>query len=129
MGSRSNLNQRGISLIGFIFLLCIAAVIGVLGLKTVPTVVEYFSVKKAMIQAQQRGSDPAEIRRAFDQQATVSYITSIQGKDLRIQQNDGGYDVSFAYEKVIPLMGPASLLLEYDGTTATQRTAQKRVIP
>lgn len=128
MGSRSKINQRGISLVSFIFLLGIAAVIGVLGLKTVPTVVEYFSIKKAMVQAKQRGSDPAEIRRSFDQQASVGYITSLSGKDLRIQQSDTGYEVSFAYEKVIPLMGPASLLLEYEGTT-DNRAAQKRPIP
>ncbi len=129
MGSRSKLNQRGISLISFIFLLCIVAVLGVLGLKTVPTVVEYFSIKKAMVQAKQKGGDPAEIRQAFDQQAAIGYITSIKGKDLHIQQGNGGYEVSFSYEKVIPLAGPASLLLEYEGTTANQSVAPKRAIP
>lgn len=128
MGSRSNLNQRGMSLISFIILLGIVGMLGVLGLKTVPTVFEYFSIKKAVAYAKQHGNDPIEIRQTFDQQATVSYITSLRGKDLQIQQGNGGYEVSFSYEKVIPLVGPASLLLEYEGGTERQ-AAPTRAIP
>lgn len=128
MGSRSKLKQRGISLVGFVFLLGIGAVVGVLALKTVPIVVEYFSIKKAIVQAKQAGGDPIEIRRAFDRQAEVGYITSLKGRDLQILPNEGGYEVSFSYEKVIPLVGPASLLLEYQGSTdkrAGQRDASR----
>lgn len=124
MGSRSKLKQRGMSLVGFIFLLAIAAVIGVIAMRTVPTVVEYFSIKKAIVQAKQAGNTPAEIRSAFDRQAQVGYISTVSGRDLSIVQMDGGYEVSFAYEKVIPLAGPASLLLEYEGST-DGRVAQR----
>jgi hypothetical protein len=37
---------------------------------------------------------------------------------LTIEREDGGLEVSFAYDKKIPLVGPASLLLEYTGTTS-----------
>jgi Tfp pilus assembly protein PilE len=124
MGSRSKLKQRGVSLVGFIFLLAIAAVLGVLALRTVPSVVEYFSIKKAIVHAKQAGSSPTEIRRAFDRQAQAGYITTVSGKDLHIVQADGGFEVGFAYEKVIPLVGPASLLLEYEGST-DERVAQR----
>lgn len=117
MGSRSKIKQSGLSLVGFIFLLAIGGVMAVVGMKVVPTVAEYFSVKKAVVQAQSAGENPLEIRRAFDRQAEVSYITSVSGKDLSITQNDGIYEVRFTYEKVIPLFGPASLLLEYEGST------------
>lgn len=124
MGSRSKLKQRGISLVGFIFLLALVAALGVIAMRTVPSVVEYFSIKKAIVQAKQAGSSPMEIRRAFDKQAQVGYITTLSGKDLSIVQMDGGYEVGFAYEKVIPLVGPASLLLEYEGST-DERVAQR----
>lgn len=117
MGSRSKIEQSGLSLVGFIFLLAIGGVLAVVGMRVVPTVAEYFSVKKAIVQAQSSGENPMEIRRAFDRQAEVGYITSVSGKDLSITQNNGVYEVGFAYEKVIPLFGPASLLLEYEGST------------
>jgi hypothetical protein len=48
----------------------------------------------------------------------ASYISSINSRDLIIEKIDGQTEISFAYEKKIPLVGPASLLLEYEGTTA-----------
>lgn len=128
MGLRSKIREGGMSLAGFIFLLMILGVIGVLAMKVVPTVSEYFSVKKAIVEAKNRGATPVEIRQAFDRQADVGYITSVSGRDLNIIQQNGGYEVSFAYEKVIPLGGPASLLIEYEGSTANG-TAQRRAVP
>jgi hypothetical protein len=58
------------------------------------------------------------VRNAFDRNAGVSYIDSITGKDLEIVKNGDGFDVSFAYQKVIPLVGPTSLLIDYEGSTA-----------
>ena len=55
---------------------------------------------------------------AFDKSAEVNYISSIHGSDLLIEREEGGLEVSFAYDKKIPLVGPASLLLEYTGTTS-----------
>lgn len=117
MGSRSKIDQGGLSLVGFIFVLAVLGGLAVLAMKVVPTVAEYFSVKKAVVQAKDNGGNPAEIRRAFDRQAEVGYITSISGKDLEIVQKEGSFEVGFSYEKVIPLFGPASLLLEYQGST------------
>jgi len=110
--------QRGISLFGLIFSLGIIVLLAMLGMKVVPTVIEYASVKKAIGYAKQNGATKNEILSAFDKQAEVSYITSISGKDLQIISNNGEVEVSFSYEKKIPLFGPASLLLEYQGTTA-----------
>jgi hypothetical protein len=59
------------------------------------------------------------MQKAFDASATVGYISAINGKDLIISRGENGEtEISFAYEKKIPLVGPASLLLEYEGSTA-----------
>ena len=100
--------------------------VGVFGLKVVPTVLEYQAIKSAVLAASKDGSNPREIQASFDKRATIAYIESITGKDLVIVRNGNEFDVSFAYDKKIPLVGPASLLLEYEGTTAT--TAKKKVI-
>lgn len=116
--------QRGITLVGLIFVMAVLGAIGVLGLKVVPTVVEYYSIKKAVASARTAGSTAPEIRAAFDRQTDVGYIDSISGKDLEISKNGDQIEISFAYPKKIPLFGPASLLIEYAGSTA-RSTAQK----
>jgi hypothetical protein len=128
MKSRSNQKQMGVSLTGLIFILAILGALAVLAMKIVPTVTEFMAIKKAIVTAKSAGSTPAEVRSSFDKQADVGYIDSISGKDLEIVPQNGVMEVSFAYEKRIPLVGPASLLLDYQGSTAPKRSAKTKSI-
>jgi hypothetical protein len=110
--------QQGISLVGLIVVLAALGFVLMLGLKIVPTYMEYRAIKNAIVTAKATGGGVIEIQKSFDASATASYISSISGRDLIIEKNNGETDISFAYEKKIPLVGPASLLLEYEGTTA-----------
>ncbi|MFZ6820138.1 DUF4845 domain-containing protein [Undibacterium sp. Ji22W] len=119
--------SRGMSLVGLIFVLGILAVLVLLASKIAPTAIEYMSIKKAIQTAKLTGGGSAkDIQQAFNKQADVGYITSISGRDLVIDKSETGFEVSFFYTKKIPLFGPASLLLEYQGTTAKTPTAQKK---
>jgi hypothetical protein len=120
------LKQKGISLIGLIFGLAIVGSIVLLGLKVVPTIAEYRSIKNAISVAKGSSTNPGDIRATFDKQAEVGYIESIKGKDLIIDKNGDDVEVSFSYEKKIPLVGPASLLLEYEGTTGNGSVKKAR---
>lgn len=124
MHHRTPHGQRGLSLVGLIFILAIVAMIAVLGMKIVPTAVEYNSIRKAIVSAKASGSTVHEIQAAFDRQAMAGYIDAITGKDLEISKIGNEIEVSFGYQKKIPLFGPASLLIEYAGTTA-KSTATK----
>jgi len=117
-GATSAKKCQGLSLVGFIFVIALVAFVAVLGMKVVPSVVEYSSIKKALVRARDAGSSPQAIRTSFDKQAVAGYIDSISGKDLEISRtDDGGYEVSVAYEKKIALVGPASLLIDYAAST------------
>jgi hypothetical protein len=118
MSYRTLARQRGISLTSLIFSVIVVAAVAVLGMKIVPTATEYFSIKKAIVSAKNAGSTEREIRNAFDKHANAGYIDSIKGADLDIQRVNNALEVSFAYEKKIPLFGPANLLIEYEGSTA-----------
>ena len=64
---------------------------------------------------------------SFDRQADAGYIESIAGKDLEIAKTAEGFEVGFAYERKIPLFGPASLLIDYvagSGATAGNKAEQ-----
>jgi hypothetical protein len=115
--------QSGISLVGLIVVLAACGFIGVLALKIVPTYSEYRAIQNAIVEAKKvGGTSVVEIQKSFDANATVSYISSISSRDLIIGKENGEMEISFAYEKKIPLVGPASLLLEYQGTTAKNGT-------
>jgi len=120
--------QTGITLVGLILVLAIVGLIAVLAMKVTPTVTEYFSIKKAIGSVKAAGGSIAEMRTAFDKQAEVGYIDAINGKDLTIVKNGDDTEISFAYQKIIPLVGPASLLLDYAGSTNANRL-QKKAIP
>ncbi len=119
--------QGGLSLSGLIFLLAIIGLIAVLIMKVTPTVTEYFAIKRAIVSAKASGSSVSAIKTAFDKQAEVGYIDSISSKDLEIIKNGDDIEVSFAYQKKIPLFGPASLLLEYEGTTMKAKSTKKSI--
>jgi len=117
--------ERGISLIGTIFILVILALVAMVALKVVPTVTEYMTIKKA-INVAKAGATVPEIRNSFDKQADVGYVDSITSKDLDIEKTQDGYEISFAYEKKIPLAGPVSLAIDYEGSTAPATLGPKR---
>ena len=110
--------QNGVSLFGLICVLIIVGFMAVIAMKVVPTVIEYRAISKAIVDAKQSGKTEREIRQSFDRRATAGYIDAIKGYDLEIVKVENDIEVSFAYEKKIHLFGPASLVLDYSGTTA-----------
>lgn len=117
--------QTGLSLLGLIFILIIVGLIAVIAMKVTPTVTEYFSIKKAISSVKTQGGSIPEMRAAFNRQADVGYIDAISGKDLDIVKNGDDAEISFAYQKTIPLVGPVSLLINYEGTTNPNKLAKK----
>lgn len=114
---RSEVSMQGFSLTGFLCTLTVFAVSGVLMVRAGPSVLEYWAIEKAVKAASSVSGTPAEMRAAFDKLASVGYIDAVQGKDLMIQGSGDAMRVSFAYEKRIPLTGPASLVISYQGST------------
>lgn len=111
--------QGGLSLIGLLSFGAIAVLIVVLGMRVLPTVLEYTSIKRAVYNVASSGvTGVVEVQKAFDRQAAIDDIVSISGKDLLIERDGQQVKISFRYEKRIPLFGPASLLLDYEGSSA-----------
>lgn len=117
LSSRVRRKEQGLSLTGLIVLLAIVGFIAVMAMKVVPTFTEYMSIKKAIATIKAEGGSIPEMRAAFNRQAEVGYIDAIDGKDLTIVKNGDDAEISFAYQKVIPLVGPVSLLIDYAGST------------
>jgi hypothetical protein len=111
-------NQQGFSFLGFVFLGAIVIAIAILAMQVFPSANEYMAVKRAINKVSGEGGDnPAEIRRKFDQSAAIDDIVSIKGADLDVTKDGSDVVISFKYEKRIPLVGPASLVIDYAGTS------------
>jgi len=111
--------QRGLSLVGLVFVIVVIGLAAVVGMRVLPTFVEYRAVVSGVKKAQASANTVPEIQKAFDRSATIDDITAVSGRDLDIAKTEDGYVVSFAYVKKIPLFGPVSLTIDYAGSSKT----------
>ncbi|WP_077034224.1 DUF4845 domain-containing protein [Pelomonas sp. KK5] len=110
-------HQGGISLVGLLFWGVVVAFVGVVAAKTVPTVIEYFTIKRVVnrIVVSNPSTVPA-VRAEFDRAKQVEYgIESIAAGDLVVTKENDKLKISFAYDKQIELFGPVFLLIKYEG--------------
>lgn len=103
--------QQGISFVSLIFWMALLGAGFLIAMKTVPIFTELGTVKSALSRAKSAGSE-AEIRRAFDNAMAAGYGGTFTSQELVFQSVNGKLAVGFAYERKVPLMGPASLLFE-----------------
>jgi len=103
-------------------LLLWAIIIGfgaLIGMRVLPAMNEYFTIKRAVNKITSEGTTVPEIRNAFERQKDIEYsITSISSKDLAITKENDKIVVSFAYDKEIELMKPVFLLIKFEGRSS-----------
>jgi type II secretory pathway pseudopilin PulG len=109
--------EAGFSLTGLIVVLAVLGFLAVLAMKVFPAWAEYRSIKNGIAAAKAAGNGSREIQQAFARNAEVNNITAISPRDLVITRDNGQTEVSFAYEKRIPVAGNVSLLIDFAGTT------------
>ena len=109
--------QRGISIVGLIFIVAVLGFLAIVALRVAPTFVEYRAIQSAVKKAKAVANTPVEIQKAFDRSAAIDDITTLTGKDLDIAKVDDDLLVTFAYTKKVPLFGPVSLSIDYAGSS------------
>jgi type II secretory pathway pseudopilin PulG len=109
--------ERGISITGLILVLGVLGVVGIFAMRLIPAYVEYNAVQKAVAQAKASGGTVREMQAAFDRHAGINNVEAISGRDLVITRDTGTPEISFDYEKRLPLAGNVSLVIDFAGTT------------
>ena len=108
--------QRGFTLFSLLFWAIVVGFVALIGMRVLPTLNEYFTIKRAINKITSEGTTVPEIRNAFERQKDIEYsITSISSKDLQITKENDKIVVSFAYDKEIELMKPVFLLIKFEG--------------
>ena len=116
-------HQRGITMFGLLFWAIIVGLAALVGMRVVPTAVEYYTIMKAInrITAEEPGTVP-QVRAAFEKQRAIDLINSISGKDLDITKENEKLVISFAYNSEIELMKPVYVLIKYEGRSKGGRS-------
>jgi len=113
--------QRGVTMIGWIFLLVPVAVVAYAGIRVAPEYLNYYKVLTALKEtASQYKSDdsvsPASIRGALEKRFDTGYIDEPKAKDIVIVKADEGWTMTADYEKTVPLFANLHLLLVFKNT-------------
>ena len=108
--------QTGVSLIGLLLVSAILVAFAIVGMKLVPSYLEFMAVKKVIkAVAEEKGgaSTVAEIRRSFELRASVDAIESVKSGDLEITKDSGGIVVAARYRKEIPLVANIGIYIDF----------------
>lgn len=111
---------KGITLIGFVILLCVAGFFAYAAMRLIPAYTEYFGVVKAM---DQESKEPGVAQKSLDQlRRDLSFKFNTQYVDeenvppqaISAVRDNGKAILRVAYERQIPFMYNVDLLVKFD---------------
>ncbi|MFC5489810.1 DUF4845 domain-containing protein [Dokdonella soli] len=111
---------KGITLIGFVIVLCVLGFFAYLAMRLIPMYVEYFGVVKAMEQVRQEGGAGQksldEIRRDLSFKFSTQYVddASVPPSAIQLKREGGASTLRIAYEKRVPFMYNLDLVGKFD---------------
>jgi hypothetical protein len=112
--------QRGVSLLAAAAVMILVALVALVGMKLLPAVIEFYSVKKTLSAMESSGDTKgtvSEIRRAFNRRGLIDGVTVIAGDDLDITKDGGETVVSAAWSVKVPIAGIVSACIDFSATT------------
>ena len=113
--------QRGVTFIGWLFLLIPVAILGYVGIRLVPIYLNYMRVAQSISQtASEMKTDeaatltPVIIRSTLAKHFDIESITFPDVKDVAITRDGTGWTIEAKFEDTAPLFGNISLVVDFD---------------
>ena len=111
--------QRGVTMIGWIFLLTPMAVVIYAGIRVGPEYMNYYKVVTAMKEtATQLKSDEAlnsqSIQSALVKRFDIGYIEQPPVEEIKISKGDGNWTMTADYEKTVPMFGNLFITMAFN---------------
>jgi hypothetical protein len=113
-------DERGITILGFLFVAAVVITVALVGFRVLPAYIEYFAVQKALQTALEDAptGNVAEVRRAFDRKAGAGYIESVRPADIQVLRQGNAITATASWQRVLPMIGNASILLDFDASAS-----------
>jgi len=110
--------QRGLSITGWIFVIAIALFFALLGMKMIPSYLQYYSIVQVLESIAQ---DPTlakapsqELRKAFDRRIDINGVYDFPRKGLKIMADPkGGKKMVVDYEIREPMAGNVDVVMHF----------------
>jgi hypothetical protein len=117
-------HQRGMTFIGLLCILALVGVIGFAGLRLVPIYLNYMKVARSMdvTAAEFKGEnpDPVGIRRSLEKHWQIEDISGVDAKDVEIVKDEGVVILHVVYDDSSPYISNVSLAVHFDKTVKVQ---------
>ena len=123
-GRHSVRTQRGITFIGWLFLLIPVAIVVYAGIRITPVYLNYVKVARVLEQtaSESKGDETTSaqsLRNAIDRRFDIEGINYPDGKDVKISRDGQHWVLEAKYEDTAPLFANLSLLLAFDKVAQT----------
>jgi hypothetical protein len=116
--------ELGMTFIGLLCILAMVGIIGYAGVRLVPVYLNYMKIVRTMesTASEVKGDnpDPAAMRLSFDRHWTIEDITVVTDKDIEIVKDESGVSMHIAYDDFAPYIGNISLAVHFDKTVKVQ---------
>jgi ribosomal protein L11 len=110
--------QKGVTAIGWLFLLTPLAIVGYAGIRLAPVYLNYMKVSKAMDETRSElkagGVNPTSIRTTIDRHFEIDMVEYPTTKDMTVTRDGATWVVESKYEDDAPLFGNVSLHVVFD---------------
>ena len=113
--------QRGITLIGWVFLLIPVAIVGYMAIRLIPVYLNYMRVAHSVdatiseMKVEEAGSvNPQIIRATLGKHFDIESITFPDEKDIAVTRDGSTWTIEAKYEDTAPLFGNLSLVIDFD---------------
>ena len=110
--------QRGVTFIGWIFLLTPMAIVLYAGIRVGPEYLNYYKVVQAMKETatalkSDEALNPQAIRNGLEKRFDTGYIDIPDVKDIGITKGDDGWTMTADYETTVPMFGNLYITLAF----------------
>jgi hypothetical protein len=122
MNTTMPIQQRGLTLSGFMIGAFVLVIVAITGLKLVPAYIQDAQInsnfKDIAHDPDMQKATLHDIQVSFDKRASINAITAIQADDIDISADGGRPELSAHYFVKIPLFANISLDLEFNPSSA-----------
>ena len=116
--------QQGMTFVGLLCILALVGLIGYAGLRLVPLYLNYMKVARSMeataTELKSDNPDPGAIRRSLEKHWQIEDISGIDAKDVEIVKDEGGVSLHVGYDDAAPYIQNVSLSVHFDKTVKVQ---------